>query len=542
MQPCPSFDTLKQLLKEADYDAALELINSWDLRVNLQAPPDPLRRLGITCMAADVLDYGGQYAQAAHIMHDLGREAEASLAAVKSGNYLGDDHSYLKQQCWAVIMRGMCIYRGAIETSQKDKPDYENAKRLFQLARDVLELIHNDGQVTCFGSMARAWYCIGLVERQKQENRVARRAFTSSVEYAAKGIERRLGNRVASFEYNMARCYGLGIGWIAYNGARLAEATAALIMARHQMRGIRAKFISAYINVVHASIMLSESLDVGRVNKAIELLENSLAVFAPQNGFQHPAYAMRAQNELALAYLRLATLAPPDDEVGRKRHLHKAEVHLDSIKDAAKRSPMLEVRTYWQALVTEARICRVRGDYEGALRLTKKVKEKGGQMRFTLIDACIGIGEAALGLKTYRAAIDAFQEALVAGRTSRKIVAVCHLHLCRTYLADDQPARALEHFKLWEVLEPGVENAFIADLGLRVRTSMAYILRDFVLSKDDIKLRSSRGHLNKLRKWLADTTFVLADDEVEPAANGLGIGAEAFRGWQRLGSDDEDFR
>ena len=231
MQPCPPFDTLKHLLKEADYDAALELVNSWDLRVNLHVPPDPLRRLGIACMAADVLDYGGQYAKAAHVMHDLGREAETSLAAAKSANYLGDDHPYLKQQCWAVIMRGKCVYGGAIENIQKGKPDYENAKRLFQLARDVLELIHDGGQITCFGTMALAWYCIGLIERQKQEYRAARRAFTRSIEYAAKGIERRPGNRVAAFEYNMARCYGLSIGWISYNSACLADATAALIMA-----------------------------------------------------------------------------------------------------------------------------------------------------------------------------------------------------------------------------------------------------------------------------------------------------------------------
>jgi len=102
------------------------------------------------------------------------------------------------------------------------------------------------------------------------------------------------------------------------------------------MRGIRAKFISAYIEVVHASTMLSESMDVGRVNDAIQLLEKSLAVFAPQNGFQHQAYAMRARNELALAHLRLATLALPDEEDRRKRHLHKAEVYLDSIKGVAR--------------------------------------------------------------------------------------------------------------------------------------------------------------------------------------------------------------
>ena len=163
-------------------------------------------------------------------------------------------------------------------------------------------------------------------------------------------------------------------------------------------------------------------------------------------------------------------------------------------------------------------------------------------MRFTLIDACIGIGEAAFALRMYPAAIDAFQEALEAGRSSRKIVPVCHLHLCRTYLADDQPARALEHFRLWEVMEPSVENAFIAELGLKVRTSLALIFQDFVLSKSDIRHRSARGHLNRLRKWLADTTFADAGDEIERAANVLGIGAETFRIWQRFGSNDEDFR
>ena len=518
LRPYKPYEDLKQYLKEADYDGALKLVDGWDLRTTLHSAPLGLPLHRLTCMITDVLDYGGRYDDALRIIQDLGEKAKKRLSAIKSPNDVGDEPAYEKQLAWAVMLWGMCFYRGGVNRA----PDYSTAKSLFQLARDVLEYIQVDCRESCLGTLARSWYCIGLVERQEHEYRAARRAFRRSIELAGRGIEqRRPGQGALSFDYNIARCYGLGIGWIAYNGARLDEAAGALVIARRLMMSKRAKFISSYMDVVYAAITLSESMEISRIKEAVGLLEEAVATFLPEKGFRHTSYALRAQNELALAYLRLATVGPSE---AREHYLREAARYVDRVKQEAKKSKA-ETRTSWMATITEARILRERGDCEGALKLTNDAREKGGHMKFTLIDACIGFGEAAMGLKppNPRAAIEAFEEALRVGGNNRKVEAVCHLHLCRAYLEDNRPSKAMEHFKLWELLEPNIENAFIADFGVKTRKLVTHSFQPFFQSKDDLGQRPAFVQINAFRKWLAETAMALRDDDADGAASLLSI-------------------
>lgn len=142
------------------------------------------------------------------------------------------DPAYAKQQCWALMLWGMTFYRAY---------DLDTAIRLFELARRVVTIIHDSGTVTSIGTLARCWYCIGLFHGEKR-TKEARAAFRQSIGLASKGIQDRRANRESpgSFDYNLARSYGLGIGWIEYNEALLPQAASALFMARRVMESIRA--------------------------------------------------------------------------------------------------------------------------------------------------------------------------------------------------------------------------------------------------------------------------------------------------------------
>ena len=519
---------LKELLKSANYDAALELVLSWDVNAVLKGARPGLPQLQLACMISDVLDYGGQYPKAAATIREYGQDAKDRLTAVRSSADLGVEADYDKQSCWALMMWGMCYYRGL----SGQTPDYQTAKKLFVLAKEVLQHIAAAGRRKCFGSLARAWYCIGLVERQDREYRAARGAFRRSIESAGRALDERPPQGLPlSFDFNLARCNGLGIGWIAYNGAHLNEAASALDVARRLMVSIHARFISAYIDVVHASVMVSEARDPGKILEAIRLLKEALNVFSPQKGFKHLSYALRAENELAHAYLRLAILGPNCEQ---GRCLKVAESYVDAVK-AHTGPDNREVRTYWMARITEARILRMRGDYEGARKITEAA-QKNSKDKFTLIDASIGLGEAWMGMNppSVREAIKAFEKALSEGGNSRKISAVCHLHLCLAHLEENQLSQAMEHYKLWEMMEPSVENAFIADLAETVRERIRSTFPPFHRSKEDLLSHgSSKVHLDALRRWMAETALAARGNDPTRAAAHLDITRDSLQTWLR---------
>jgi tetratricopeptide (TPR) repeat protein len=523
----PMLQELKSLLRSANYDAALALVANSDRNAALRATHADLPRLQLACMISDVLDYGGMYKESYESILEYGKEAEGRFANVKSDG-LGTDHGYEKQSCWALLMLGMCYYRGLRDNA----PDYPAAKKLFQLAINVLQSIADAGRVECFGSLARAWYCVGLVERQDHEYSAAKSAFRRSIEFAGRALDKTRKGPPLSSDFNIARCSGLGIGWVAYVGARLNEAAVSLCLARRLIVSSHAKFISAYIDVVHASVMVSEATGADKLREAAQLLEKALLIFLPDKGPRHRSYALRAQNELARAHLYLAKHVPVSK---RGPWLEKAQRDVDQVKAQAK-SDNRELRVYWAARITEARILRERRKYEKAHTITKEVRDNAKE-RFTRIDACIAFGEAVMGLTPPKIpeAISAFEEALRKGGNSRKISAVCHLHLCQAYLVDNKFSQAQDQFRLWKEAEPGIENAFIADFAKKLQERLHRAFPVFRLSDEDILARRSADvHLNNLRKWLAETASGLRPDDLKRAAGLLGKTVDTLNNWLKL--------
>jgi tetratricopeptide (TPR) repeat protein len=445
----------------------------------------------------------------------------------------------------------MCFYRVF---------EYDKADNLFALARDVLTNI-NESQLKCIGSLARAWYCIGLAKRERHEYRAARAAFRKSVELAGAGIEQRRGHKsIVSFEYNMARCYGLGIGFIAYNESLPNDAMSALTVARHLMAGKQARFIDAYIRIVHASTMMSESAELKPIDDAIKIIETAAAIFSQERPLDPPAlpgritpakghefYWLRAKNELALAYLRRAR---SEQTTTRTSDLNAARDHVADVKKAAlKARDTYSARAYWTAVIAEARIicegakrkhgAEKRGDYQAALRLTEQARSEAGKLPSIVIDACIGIGEAAVGCGQYQEAIAAFNEALDLGRASPKIGAVCRLHLCRAYLDNDKPEEAREQFRLFREASPGLENAFIAGFATEMRDRLSRKFENFELRREHVAGHLHHStYLNWLRRWLADTAYALGGDDPERGRARLKLSRKRFEAWRKLAPKD----
>jgi tetratricopeptide (TPR) repeat protein len=439
---------------------------------------------------------------------------------------------------------GMTFYRSY---------DLDKALRLFELARRIATIIHDSGTITNIGTLARCWYCIGLVHREKR-TKEARAAFRQSIELASKGIQDRRANgeSPASFDYNLARCCGLGMGWIAYNEALLTEAAGALFMARRMMDSIRAKFIAKYLDVVQATIMMSESAEASRIREALALLIAAYATFDPPGTLgnqqdkdsllRHTHYALRCLNEIAMGHLHLAR-ACQDDPRQHEENLTKAEVCVYKVKKAAKLHWRTAIKTYCTALIIEARIKCERARHEkdpsrardlntAALKLAEEAGKKGSGIKSILIDASIGTGEAELALGLHAKAIASFQGALDKGKENRKDAAVCHLHLCRCYLSVDDSESAAEHFKLCELIKRGLENVFIANLAEEVRKTLFHTYQKFELSKEEvIRGRDSTEYLNSLRKWLAETAVALENGNHRLAAERLVIGERALNNW-----------
>ena len=514
---------LRELLRNANYDDALALVRSSNTSALVNAA-DETDRLRQQCMVADVLDYGGSYDRAKQTIQDAGKRAKESL--LKEGRTPADlfEPAYMKQQCWALMEWGMSLYRHATE-------GYTEAEGCFGLAQKVLLMLDESKALPCTGSLARSWYCLGLVHRQRKNYHLARAAFGSCVRLAGIGVEQRKerNQSTAGYDFNLARCYGLGIGYIAYDEALLSEAKSALVIARRLLMDINARFIRAYVDVIHAAAVMSGSMDLDSVEQGITELKIAYDILAPPGGaVGHAAYALRATNELSQAYLRRARAVSPDEQ---ETNLCVAEDHLRKVGwpfDPAT-TKAIEPRTKANALIIESRILRARGKHQAARDEARKAKGSAGALTFSRIDACITIGEAAYDLGEYRESIEAFEEALVLGRNSHRITAVCHLHLSRTYLKDGKPSKAADHFSKWKVLEPDIENAFITALSNRVH-EMLRPEGDFHISHAVLDL-NAKTHVYELHHWLAVNAMRRAGDDYLLAGALLGVAKETVRLW-----------
>jgi len=522
---------IRDLLREVNYDDALTLVRGQPLHALVDAA-NQTDRLRQACMVSDALDYGGDYDSARQEIERAGRSAMRLDQPDISINHVVD-REHVKQECWALMVWGMSLYRNA----GREHHGYTEAMRRFELAQKILLMLRLAG-VKCTGSLARSWYCIGLVHRQHKDYRRARAAFASCVELTSDGLRARAvsSQSTASYDYNLARCYGLGIGFIAYDEALLSEARAALVMANRLLLGKKVRFIRAYVDVVHAAALMSGSLSLPTIDDGLRRLQLAYNTLTADGAHGHAAYAARAANEIAQAWLRRARALPAGE---KDAALVTAEAYVKKALSPGVPGISPESRTSANSLIISSRVLRERGAYSEALDAAYQAKNVGGSQTFSLIDCQITVGEAAYALGRYSDATDAFLQALALGKGSRKITAVCHLHLSRALLAQGKLSQATGHFSQWELLQPELDNAFLTDLGNKVAQQLMPVKEDFRIPHAAPDL-NAKTHEHRLHGWLARNALLRADWDYKQAGRLLGdknkpYNAATVRLWEEQG-------
>jgi hypothetical protein len=299
------------------------------------------------------------------------------------------------------------------------------------------------------------------------------------------------------------------------------------VAARLLLAGAQARYINAYIELIHASLLLSaQSDDPTEIQKAINMLSQSYAELGGDDalvrgGAGHRLYALRVANRLALAHLRFAKVSSGQT---RDQHLKLALAFTQKVKESEYAS-RIDQKTYCHSFIMESRIHREAGLHKEALTSAMKALEVGKGMAFSRIDCLITLGEAKYFMEDYSGAVEEFTQGLQDGHANRKIFAVCHLHLSRTHLRWKQPAKASFHYEAWKETSRGLENAFIRRMVNEIKNELDQLSKGFSIPEDTPDL-TSKVHLTALRHWLANSALFRAKDNYKVAADLLAVHSE----------------
>ncbi len=510
---------IQRLVEAADFDGAydkLKTLTREEIEGAIKQESSKIRRIRFACMASDVYDYAGRIfesttsrlpnaASCIRIVEDeANREVEVFLGHAKKKAYRSpvDYSKFIKQCCWTLIHTATVHYR---------KDEYPEALTLLEgtvkQALDALERQRieatkgGDEDREAYrgfgvqGTQSRLWYGIGLIRRQKREEREARKAFNLAIKYAGPGValRRQEGKSAAFYDYSIGKAIGLGLGWLSYAEARLLESLAELVAARRVLPGKGVRYISSYLNVIYSRALLSASVDDGeQVDEAVSTLE-----LACQELEDHPLYLHRAKYALALALIKRYSVFSSE-----KREVAKDLFRADTIIQRAKQSEWLRKEdraTLCNFLILESRIRRLQKDYDGAMEAANAASKVGRFADFVKVDCAICVGEAYFFRGDYQAATIQFESAYqMAENRSRKLLAACQLHLARTYLLTGNRPQAREHFLAWKDSGAGDENVFIQSLA----ADLAAQLNDFIVP-NDVESLTAQVHVNELQHWLA---------------------------------------
>lgn len=413
-------DRLADHIDNADLDQAVVYIadvRAQNLTQALDRNLDPLQKLRVRCLLCEVYDYAGRRQEAQACIAQEGEYAYDDMKAAaqsESATVWKDPKAleYLKQQCWACLHLGMVAhYR---------QHEYDRAFRFFDLARDILFRINNNEiPIPSRGSLARAYYCLGLAERERHNLYDARRYFSESVDYAwARIVEKQYsGKGIAFLKYSIGRALGLGMAWIAYARASMSEANAHVVAARvllHETQGV--KHLRHYVDIVHACTERSRAHSVEEANKAINDMKIAYEALGGDPILQgaavegHFVYAQRAAAELGTAYLYAARLSPTeteDEKSAKESHLNESLKYVMLVEESLQRidPERKDTRTRCNAFITRSRILRERGDYRGALTAAERAVGIGEDNPFSRIDCWITLGESYYHLGEYDKAL-----------------------------------------------------------------------------------------------------------------------------------------
>jgi tetratricopeptide (TPR) repeat protein len=539
-------EELRQAIWSVDFDAGVAHLNksAWHSFVGESDESS----LETKWMAAELFDYAGQYAYAREILSESGPKSIADLIDAlhtrDPRRYVeGSDRHAYKQYSLVAIQWGFTFYR---------MHQYHKAKEIWDRARDFVETSLTSKDYPCHGTLSRMFYGIGLIHRQRYEYSEARKMFSESIDHARRDAERHESAEnakgTALLEYRIAKCLGLGLGWVCYTSGALDLARPLIDTARMLVANKKVEMIKAYVDVVRAELQISEHGNgLPQLTQAIETLNNAYDIFTC-----HPAYRARTAHELALANLRLSMLSAEPDKT---QYCETARSYIEEVKKYAKGNKDGKEDKRWNAnaLIAETRLCRIQGKWQEAKQSAGDALLMSRDDRFARIEVLIELGQAWMGsarenqdgeqsAEDYHLALDYFEKALSEAYENPKTQAVCHLHMARCYLGLRANNKSSWHVEKWRSLRTGVKNAFVYRLGEAVEDELARLKLPFCIecptvasAMPDVGKEESR-----FRGWVTEAALNLigpdgtTDDAIKLIKkNGKPIRKATFFFWRK---------
>jgi tetratricopeptide (TPR) repeat protein len=507
-------DVLQRCIETGNYEAPLNDVLEL-LRSKTFKRTEEIVRLRAQGLALEILDHMGNYKDARQILELDGYRCRKLLDQLFFDQKVLLDPAeaeLLKQRIWIVSHVGLSNYRHAA---------YKDALEVFQLCLRACQVFGNlDARDLFVGTISRIEYCIGLVHRELYQYSQAKHHFTSSMRYAWRAS---LGPGKVLATFSHAKTLALGLAWVHYIQGDLGQAIPLLIAAKDILSGFKEPLISAYVDVIFASVERSANGDrLVNLDYAIEILKRSHHIFEERH---HSYYQVRATHQLALAYVQRAR--KHDNLEARDKDIAKAAGYVDEMKLLSQGSS----RFLCLAWIVESRMRRIQRNLHEAEKLAASAVAHS-DLTFTRVEALVAHGEALLELARIDESIHDFESALRDGADNPKVRGVCHLQLANIFINNKDSRRALKHVEQWRSLKSRIGTSYLSELESIVTRALKHATGDFV-----VHWESSTQNPEELEKGLH--TFLVEwaqakSSNDEEAAALLNISKQTLYNWKYL--------
>ncbi len=416
---------------------------------------------------AEVLDYFGEYAEAAAKVTASGEAQVQPLREVIQNGWPGDEaaRTVIKRRLWVALAYATVFYR---------RGDYDRALEIV----DVCDGSAAAGDAPALlGTRARLAHSRGQVYRQLQRYSDALSQFELATTLARERFAVKTPDAeqttisAQSFDFvatpafddhrllahaTVGKCLALGTGWLEFSNGRLSSADLLMNAGYVLLRSTGDVVHRAYALLLIGAVRRARvGNDLNGLKAAIAIMEDGARVLS-----EHPQFTLHASYELLLAYCK------------HPAYKEKAQSHLRTLKGALGSGDTWRSKreARWSSLVSivESRLRRLQADpdlkrslaaADAALRAARFAGSSA-----VIAEAEIAIGEVRLAQGEPRLAEVRFEWAIKHATPNPKILAAAHLHRARSLCRLGGMYRAHVARAEADTYIGQVEHGFIRDL------------------------------------------------------------------------------
>jgi tetratricopeptide (TPR) repeat protein len=492
-----------------------------------QGLPDSLAAIS---MSAELLDYVGDFPRAKERLSAVEEEAEQRLRLlVNEGRGRPksiEDRRVLKHWVWIVIQLAMVSYR---------EIQFDRTLRLITICEDaILGSIRAVPAYPCSGTLARIYYVIGLVYRERFNFALAKQNFLKSIEFAWRSVREKADGPSGDTRQSgwtdlaIARSLALGLGFVYHSEGQPDLALPVLLSAKNLLAHLNEKLISTYVDLIYFDARRSAyGSDREIVDESIEGLRQCHATFVD---VKHDLYRARAAYSLALAYSQRARADETKPlNLSGEHDLAHAESYSNELAEYGAKYRDSRAESY--ALLCRSRIERKRNHLAEAERLAADTMRLVGDTHaHVYVSALIAHAEAKARLGDLDAALADFQEASQRATGNLRSRAICLLRMAEIYAKTDRSKLASQCFQEWNQISSHVSNAYLRRLERTAEAAIGTASSDFVVRLTDNHLDREdleRGLHQFLTRWAESRT-----KSDQKAADLLGISRQTLLNWR----------